>query len=66
MGQKQVKRDKRMQRRVAVKNILEYIDWCKKNVTIRNEDGTEKLLTTQEAAEFIYLTSTNQLQMEKK
>lgn len=57
MGQKRIKGDRRFKRRLAIRKMKEYIDWCKANVTLRDEDGTERPLNLTEAVEFIYLTT---------
>lgn len=63
MSQRKVKRERRMIRRKAIVRMREYIDWCKENVSIRNEDGSERPVTAVEAAEFIYMTMHNELEV---
>lgn len=64
MGQSVIKRTRREYRAHAVKAMIKQMDWCMNNINIR-EDGVDRPITAVEAAEFIYLTSTNQLKVKK-
>lgn len=61
MGQRVIKRRRRANRERLVRQAMSHLDWCMKHMAIRDEDGTERPVTLNEAAEFIYLTSHQRL-----
>lgn len=57
MGQSSIKRQRRLVKQKAISDLRFYIDWCKEHITIKEEDGTERLITLLEAVEFIEMTT---------
>lgn len=56
-SQRRVKSDRRFKRRLAIRKMKDYIDWCQSNVFVRDIDGIERRLELLEAVEFIVLTT---------
>lgn len=40
-----------------MRDMMSYIEWCKQNVKVRDDDGVEYELTDAEALQFIIMTT---------
>jgi hypothetical protein len=60
MGQSAIKRKRRNRREYLVKTMIRQLEWCQKNISIK-EDGVERPITLNEAADFIYIASTEKM-----